>query len=198
VLLGPGRGLRLEIDFETQSMHFLGLYEAELNRHLIAMCRGVKVAFDVGASIGYESLVLARLAEKVVAFEPDNVNAAALERNTARNPREAARIELHREAMGEEGPTTISVDGFVASTGEPPGFIKIDVEGSEAAVLHGAERTLARYRPGLVVEVHSASLEEECRGILENLGYRTLSVDRRRILREKRPMALNRWLVARP
>ena len=52
----------------------------------------------------------------------------------------------------------VTLDLLVAAHGAPD-FVKIDVEGAEADVLAGAQRTLARDRPALVVEVISRSLE---------------------------------------
>jgi len=59
----------------------------------------------------------------------------------------------------------------------PPDFLKIDVEGLELEVLHGALRTLHRYRPGILVEVHGASREQKAArvrsltALLQRLGY---------------------------
>ena len=54
------------------------------------------------------------------------------------------------------------------------GFIKIDVEGHELAVLRGAERTLARCRPTLLLEAedrHRAHAVETVRAFLAGLDY---------------------------
>lgn len=54
------------------------------------------------------------------------------------------------------------------------GFIKIDVEGHEAAVLAGARNLLARDRPNLLLEAeerHRPGAVAQVRAILEPLGY---------------------------
>lgn len=53
-------------------------------------------------------------------------------------------------------------------------FIKIDVEGHELAVLHGAEKTIARERPAILVEAeerHRHGAVSSVRDFLSTLGY---------------------------
>jgi FkbM family methyltransferase len=55
----------------------------------------------------------------------------------------------------------ITLDGFCASAGVCPSLVKIDVEGSEAAVLRGAARLLARSdRPAILFEFNPVTLAE--------------------------------------
>jgi hypothetical protein len=56
-----------------------------------------------------------------------------------------------------------------------PAFVKVDVEGSEVAVLDGAARLLREARPVLVVETHETNAEVADR--LEALGYRLENLD---------------------
>jgi FkbM family methyltransferase len=60
---------------------------------------------------------------------------------------------------------------------EGVGFIKIDVEGHELAVLKGAVATLERERPNLLVEAndhHHPDAVSKLHGLLSGLGYRGL------------------------
>jgi FkbM family methyltransferase len=50
-------------------------------------------------------------------------------------------------------------------------FIKIDVEGMEAAVLRGARNTIQRYRPILYVENDRAEKSAELLSLLDTMGY---------------------------
>ncbi|HEX7095394.1 MAG TPA: FkbM family methyltransferase, partial [Acidimicrobiales bacterium] len=59
------------------------------------------------------------------------------------------------------------------------GFVKVDVEGHELAVLRGAERLLRRDRPTLLVECeerHHPGATAALRAYLEGLGYEGLFV----------------------
>ncbi len=68
------------------------------------------------------------------------------------------------------------------------GFIKIDVEGHELAVLRGAQALLARDQPVLLIELeerHSPGAVESARALLGGLGYEAYFLDDRRV----RPLA---------
>jgi FkbM family methyltransferase len=54
----------------------------------------------------------------------------------------------------------------------PPDVIKIDVEGAELEVLKGATDTLRTWHPSVLLEAHSAALEDSCTRLLCDLGYR--------------------------
>lgn len=55
----------------------------------------------------------------------------------------------------------ITLDGFYASVGTLPKLIKMDVEGSEAAVLHGAQGLLSRPdRPAILFEYNPITLTQ--------------------------------------
>jgi FkbM family methyltransferase len=63
----------------------------------------------------------------------------------------------------------ISLDTFQARTGTRPALIKIDVEGSEAAVLLGARQMLAGPNPPAIVLEVSPSMLTECGASLDDL-----------------------------
>ncbi|MBD2193878.1 MULTISPECIES: FkbM family methyltransferase [Calothrix] len=54
---------------------------------------------------------------------------------------------------------------------EKPNLIKIDVEGAEILVLHGAIDTLQKCKPQLFIEIHSRELAHECNLLLTSIGY---------------------------
>ena len=143
------------------------------------------VALDVGANVGAYSLLLAQWAGpsgSVYAFEPAPDAFDGLVRHIAMNdlgatvsPVRAAVSDAPSEsrfvvsstagegrlaASAEERERAITVpvttiDEFCARERVAPDFIKIDVEGSETAVLRGARETLRRCRDAAVfVEVH--------------------------------------------
>jgi len=194
--VGIARGVRMRIDFATQTRTYLGLYEIELNRHLRRALRGGMTAFDVGAQHGYDSLVIAKHTRSpVAAFECEPARVAELRDSIALNP---TLIGLVRpvEAMVGDGPGQLSLDRWAYGEGFVPDFIKLDVDGGELAALRSAERILRERHPSLIVEVHSLVLEQECATVLGDHGYRPVIVSQRAILPDFRPDAHNRWLVA--
>jgi FkbM family methyltransferase len=76
-------------------------------------------------------------------------------------------------ACGEIEVRLRTIDALVLEgTIPPPDIVKIDVEGAEYDVLAGAADTLRRWQPTVLLEAHSAPLEEECARALRDLAYR--------------------------
>lgn len=181
---------------------FYGRY-GEVELHLLEfLCRRDADAIDVGANDGSYVHYLRRHARKVIAFEPMPLLARALKdkfpgndvavEQVALSDREGT-VELHMpvvDGVVVTGCSTISADAsgtYPASrTIEVPmdrldsvykgrvGFIKIDVEGHEQAVLDGAVQTIRRCRPRLLVEVDdrlSPGGLGRARAYFDRLGY---------------------------
>lgn len=199
--IGIGRGIRLEIDFAHHTRLYAGLYEIELNSSLRRLCPPGTRSFDVGAHFGYDALVLAKISDSDVrSFECEPPLAERMKRNLALNPQLAERIRLslaYVDARSDPARGRITLDdAALGEDGFVPEFVKIDVEGAEAEVLQGSQRLLAEHRPALVIETHAPEAEQECGRILRGHGYAPQIVDRRRWLRDHRPIVHNRWLVA--
>jgi FkbM family methyltransferase len=132
-------------------------------------------AVDVGANIGYFTLLFARLVGPtghVYAFEPEPRNFELLQRNVARNryttvtavPRAVSRasgsqqlfkspdnLGDHRLAHGPTGRewvevSVVALDEFFAADARVD-FIKLDIQGAECGALHGARALLKRSHP---------------------------------------------------
>lgn len=148
----------------------------------------------------------------VIAFEPNPDNYAALLKNLEINnisnvitqkialssgtgeseffvpSSDTKRGSLNKEFMPKGGNLSAfsvsidSIDNLVKNGFQAPGFIKIDVEGGEFNVLKGAESTLEKYKPNLLVETHGLdkkSWVDNARKIfsfLEQKNYKILGV----------------------
>ncbi len=158
-------------------------------------------------------------AGQVVAFEPEARNFSLLRRNLERNrvsnvmPLQMA-LGAERDlrtlyslpgmpttaSLAEEARTPLrrargqacieSLDELLDTLALPqPQFLKIDVEGMELEVLRGAARTLARTRPGLLIELHGCSRGHkraraaELAELLEPCGYALVHAESGRLLR---------------
>jgi len=158
-----------------------------------------RTAVDVGAWWGPWTYWLSRRVPEVYAFEPQHRLADFLRRVVGPNVRvvEAALadrrghaelvvpdVALGQDALAHLGGTDDARAGCGIAQVElrrlddydlrDVGFIKIDVEGHELAVLHGATETLKRCRPTLLVEIearHSRVPIEETFGYLAAMGY---------------------------
>jgi FkbM family methyltransferase len=134
---------------------------------------------DVGANIGLSAITLARLAKRVIAFEPSPPNVEYLRRNLMLNgidnvevvaaavSTKAVGLPFHVAQFGAGShvvssghllPSLATIDVPAVELDQfdfpPIDFIKIDVEGHEPEVLAGARRLLARDRPLIQMEVN--------------------------------------------
>lgn len=52
-----------------------------------------------------------------------------------------------------------------------PSLMKIDVEGHELKVLKGAEETIKKHKPAILIEIHNFSKDHDVHKFMESLGY---------------------------
>jgi FkbM family methyltransferase len=195
VLSGPLRGSRW-ISGAADHGCWIGIYERAKQRLFTANIAPGSVVFDVGAHVGFYTLLASILTGErgtVVAFEPLPANLehlrAHLRLNDIANVRiiEAAVSETDGAAWFKSGPT--STTGGIAETGDwkvklvaldslvagrkvpPPDVIKMDIEGAEAAALRGAREILVKHKPLIFLATHSAAIRDECCRFLSSIGY---------------------------
>lgn len=173
----------------------LGSYEREQTRMFEELVQPGTVVYDVGAAVGYYTLLAARLVGRnghVVSFEPDPKNAAFLRQHVAVNSLE--NVTVHESAVGntngrmrfahgtgtgtghisDQGGLEVKIqrlDDFVASRKKPPTHVKIDVEGAELQVLDGARTILTTARPTLFLSTHGKPVHDACCEYLWALNY---------------------------
>jgi FkbM family methyltransferase len=133
------------------------------------------VMFDVGANIGYYSILFSRLAPQghIHAFEPTKT-ARMLQTNL--NHSGCANVTIHEMALGAQTGEVVDsiyriwgdeaeervypfmrLDDFVARNGiERLDCIKIDVDSFDFEVLQGATETIRALKPKIVVELNDA------------------------------------------
>ena len=87
--------------------------------------------------------------------------------------------EFHADPRGTWKTRATALDDWLDETGAPPpDLVKIDVEGSDDAVLRGGARTLATCRPWIQLSVHGQRQRGECARLLVGWGYRLSSLER--------------------
>jgi len=181
-------------------------YESEIINVAEHFIEDGDVAIDVGACLGYHTCLLAKLVGEqglVYAFEPQQKsfdllthhvftanklnNVACLRaiiwgkhepEMTLWSPPDIGYSSVHRYVNNYSSETVQAhaLDDIIASEHHPR-FIKIDVEGSEYAVLYGAREMLAKGVDCVVLEFNYHLLDmcqktdSEIRGFMAALGY---------------------------
>ena len=170
-----------------------------------------RVSLDIGANKGVYAWLLKDCSRAVHAFEPNpkmfrflrriageriTVSQTALSNHTGSA---TLRVPRHRRGgFSNQGASLSDVKVADDFRGVPVeakrlddlgiedvGFIKIDVEGFEQAVLEGARATIARDRPSLLIEMEEAHTKqpiEDAIAAVEALGYSGMFL-RRGVLR---------------
>jgi FkbM family methyltransferase len=105
ILGGPAKGLRINLHGSAVAFA-TGAAEKPLQDALLCEVHEGATVFDIGANVGFVTLVAARLVGpggRVVAFEPVPGNADAIRENLALNAIDW--VELHETAVGRAGGT---------------------------------------------------------------------------------------------
>jgi len=112
VAAGDLAGYTILLDMQVDKDYWLGTYEPELQVALRQLIPAGAVIFDVGANIGYVSLLLAKAAGetgKVFAFEALPSNVEQLRRNVALNAMDARVSVIDRAVTQATGPVRFLV-----------------------------------------------------------------------------------------
>lgn len=166
------------------------VYQGVKQRAALEHVKQFRTAVDVGAHCGLWSFYLAKQFAQVHAFEPVAAHRECFLENV-----KAENVQLYDVALGERAgsvgihtKTGSSGDSWVSGDGPIPmrcldeyalddvDFVKIDTEGHELFVLRGAEDTLKRCKPTIIVEqkpgraqMHGLN-ERDALPYLESLG----------------------------
>lgn len=196
---GPAAGMFIDVAHSRPS-YVLGTAEPEMQQFLQANVKPGGVVLDLGANIGFLSLVSAALVGpegRVVAYEPFPENAAALRRNVLLNRLTTVEVVqaavscqagtasfsvgrsdqdgslVERQGAGSISVTTVAIDDEMQRLGLRPTVIKIDIEGAEGEAIVGMRGILASARPVVVCEMHETVHDPDhpVRRTLHDLGY---------------------------
>ena len=196
---GPLQGIKLVMSEHVSHAHLSGNYELETQLAIDRLVAPGFICYDLGASVGYLSLLMARKAQHVYSFEPaphaiaqfrghiaaNELQNITIVENAVSDCERVVEFGLTDNAYGSrivDGAekslkvTTITLDDFVASHPRPD-FIKIDVEDEEGRVLEGARTVLRESQPLICCELHSVESAEAVQRILHEYGYKITTLN---------------------
>ena len=164
-------------------------YEPHVQRVLKALIRPEDTVVDVGANIGLHTLLMSRLAKRVIAFEPNTQILPLLRRTVAELPN----VELHECAVCDYSGTLkffLSPDHCMSSIHQvrqgavevsvpctrlpdvlpnSVDLMKIDAEGAEDSIFRGAQPILDRDSAPILIYEDWSPLESKLWPILDGL-----------------------------
>ena len=194
ILRGALRGKTWIVGSQRHAF-WLGSYEPFLQKRLTHEVKKGGVFYDVGANVGFYSLLASTLIGpgKVFAFEPWPLNVTYLKKHLSLNRIsnvEAFEIAISDHigtssfaaeetgAMGRLQPAgsfevaTSTIDSLIYEKSlPPPVYIKMDIEGEEFRALMGAKECFRMHKPKLFLATHGRAIHEECCPMLRAWGY---------------------------
>jgi len=174
---------------------WLGSYEQEKQRLISRAVQPGSVFYDIGANVGFYTLLGSLLVGKgkVFAFEPVPRNLSYLRQHLRLNRIE--NVEVLELALSDKDETSLfeleetGAMGRLSGKGNftvqsaaldsllqggkilPPNYIKMDIEGAELLALRGAQECVRRYHPQFFLATHGHDTHKECCRLLESWGY---------------------------
>ena len=197
---GAAAGLWLIIDARREKFFWTGTHERGVQQALCEILKPGMVFWDVGANIGFFSLIASRCvgaAGRVHAFEPMHANRKRLAKNLAING--SGNVTIHDCALAASSGEAVLHSHYsslmwtlVAERGHregiavrcetldelaerlgAPDLIKVDTEGNELEVLRGGIRLLSSKTPSILYETDEAT-QAETRNLLPAYRFRRL------------------------
>lgn len=200
--------------FWKRKVSYYQSHFSEMEMHLLTLlCDKNKTSLDIGGAIGVYTANLYDKSANVITFEPipKNVTWITDMIKYTKMPAVVKQIALSDHSGtaalqmldDDTGLSTLESDNDLTKTAKKVnainvavrrldelelnniGFIKIDVEGHEAAVLEGGRNTIATYKPNLLVEIeerHKKGAVQHCVSFLESLCYNCFCILNKKVI----------------
>jgi len=189
-------------DFIQRSIYLTGRWDEDVGRVIRSTLKADDLFIDIGANVGYFSLLASRLCRQVICFEPNPTCLKKLTSNVTLNNQ--GNIEIRPIGLADErrkaefnvrdsrnigGGSLQHGDGETFSvqldtlddqlSNLSPKLIKIDIEGAEMLALKGASKMLSKNNsPDVICEISEYSLrqlgssKDELFALMYGYGYK--------------------------
>ena len=195
-------------DYDTHFREYLSTHDNEYQKeprdHALSNVRQFRNGLDIGGNVGFWSKDLCERFQRVEIFEPDLSNTECLRSNLD----QYKNYTLHEIGLGNENThkefykSNVSSGGHTFNTEHMPeggvsmslveirtldsynftdvDFIKIDTQGSELDILHGAKQTLQNNDCILNIEIEQknpkqVAMSKPIFDFMQSIGYHTLN-----------------------
>jgi FkbM family methyltransferase len=193
-----GSLVALDDDHIGRCLGTTGIYDLAVSELLFRLIRPGDLVVDAGANIGYMSVLAAAAGARVIAFEPNpallpilrqNLGAKGEVRPIALGARRHTSVLIppdpsaHNTGLGrlgsefEPGAVPVQVDTLDSELrGRSVAILKLDVEGTEYAVLEGAADALKEGRLRHIIFEDHRGAHSDVMARLLNCGYAVYSI----------------------
>jgi FkbM family methyltransferase len=164
----------------------------DLPKKIAENCKEKKLVIQAGGNAGYYPKQYSKLFDTVITFEPDHRNFYCLSYNVPEenvfkfracvgNSNSPLGLELHKDHDLNLGGLRISGTGIIPQIqidclGVSPSLMHLDIEGFEGFALLGAEETIKKSKPIIVLEINGFGdpygwPKEKINALLTDWGY---------------------------
>jgi FkbM family methyltransferase len=150
IAAGKLEGQQMLLDLQFEKDYWLGTYEPHLQTAIFDLAKTGTTAYDIGANIGYISLMFAQAvgeAGKVYAFEALPENLDRLAQNLALNHLEE-RVEIVPGAVVDANKSVRFIVGHSGSTGKAQGSAGRDLQEDQIIEVNGLSLDKFIYHDG--------------------------------------------------
>lgn len=187
-----------EFDFVAQDFKRFGYWEPRTTEFIKKNLKKEQVFLDIGAQVGYFSILASELGAKVIAFEPSTSNRKLLNKNindnkcnvtvidkalsnsnskmklyTGKTPGEHSLLNNYHNSLGYEEVDTATYDSLDLPI---PDVIKMDIEGGERMALEGMQKIINTNKPLILIFEDWDNKNTDW--LIDNYGFKLFTIDR--------------------
>lgn len=200
------KGFKIRLSENSLWSPLIGNWEPAMQKIMVNVVKPGDIVYDLGANNGLHGLLMAGLVApggQVFNFEPFEENIGEIVENYSfNNITNYTNIQAavsdkvgtetfslgkhHKQGAIVQGEVTnsnnitvpvISLDAFIEKGNPGPVFIKMDIEGAEGPALHGFSKNIDKFRPLMIIELHSPEQDLMVGQFLQKHGYTAYRFD---------------------